>query len=107
MGCGAFVAQPREVEEQPEAPPESPAERSMVTCIATTVTTITKVATVATAAAYMPIYQHADFIRHMGATLGLTAQSTLSLLDAEIPPTDMPSMSFAEWQSAGVAAATQ
>jgi hypothetical protein len=56
----------------------------------------------ATAAVYTPIYQHVGFIWYLCTTLGLTTQSLLSLLNAEIPPTDMPSMSFAEWQSAGV-----
>ena len=52
--------------------------------------------------AYTPIYKHADFIRYMCTTLGLTAQSMLSLQNAAIPPKDMPIMSFAEWERAGV-----
>ena len=36
-GCGAFaVGQPREVEEQPEAPPESPADEEAVAVIGST-----------------------------------------------------------------------
>ncbi len=52
--------------------------------------------------AQAPMYTHLGFIMYMCDTLGLTKQSMLSLQKAAIPPTEMPSMSFAEWQSAGI-----
>jgi len=52
--------------------------------------------------AQVPLYKHTGFIMYMCDTLGLTKQSMLSLQQAAIPPIEMPSMSFAEWQCAGI-----